>query len=215
VTWELINAVKRIVGAMLAELPHPRRGILASVNPATMQGRVNLPSSTSPSGFSLTGWLPIVMPCSGPGWGIVASPPVGSQVVVTPADGNTNSAMITGAHWSGPQQAPVGYPLGEMWFFHATGAFVKINNSGGVVFQDKDGALVETDGTGKITMSDPSGSSLKFTNDGTVEVQANTFKVNGNQIMQTGSITMTSGIVLDTHIHTSLVGGGPTTGPEA
>ena len=61
-----------------------------------------MPDSTSSTGFSLTGWLPIASPCVGGGWGVVAAPPIGAQVVVMPMDGNADSSVLWGAHWSNP-----------------------------------------------------------------------------------------------------------------
>jgi phage baseplate assembly protein V len=164
---ELWNAIKRLVAAVVAQQPQPRRGTISSLNPTTMQARVQLYGA---SGGYLTGWLPLASTCIGPGWGICAAPPLGAQAIVLPTEGDLNSAVVIAAHWDLTEQPPSGYPVGELWFQHATGAFVKVNNSGGVQVVDQKGAIITTDGTGKVIATDQAGATITLPNDGTVRL---------------------------------------------
>jgi len=144
-------------------MPQPRRGIVYSVDPTTLRAKVQImPEQT------ITGWLPIAMPCVGGGWGVVAAPPPGSQVLIIPTDGNNNAAVVVSAHWSNAQPPPTGYTVGELWLFHETGAYLKVNNLGGVFSRDQNNATVVLDGTGKITATDKNGAVVELTGTGAI-----------------------------------------------
>lgn len=147
---DLWNAVKRIVEAQLASVAVPRRGIVTSVDPTKMRAKVQI--QPDPTGQSVSNWYPIATPCMGPGWGIVAAPPIGAQVVLLPTDGDADAVVVHGAHWSNAQLPPPGYTVGELWFQHQKGHFVKLKNDGTVVVQDASGAFLTLNNNGSATL---------------------------------------------------------------
>ena len=62
---QLLNALKAQSAAQDATAGQPRFGVVSSVDPATGTARVQL----QPEGV-LTGWLPVLSPWVGAGWGI-------------------------------------------------------------------------------------------------------------------------------------------------
>ncbi|HUC17340.1 MAG TPA: phage baseplate assembly protein V [Acetobacteraceae bacterium] len=195
------NSLKRNVAAMIAQSATPRRGIVQSINPAGPFAKVTL----VPEG-ALTGWLPIAMPCAANGWGVIAVPPVGAQVIVLPIDGDSDSSVVIAAHWSQPMPPPSGYPVGELWLFHQTGAFVKVNNAGGVQAQDQKGAILTADGTGKVIAVDQAGATMELPNDGTarlIDKAGHSFVLNNN-----GSATLGANLIVQGTITTQAPSGG-------
>ena len=104
----------------------PRFGIVASVDPSTATARVNL----QPEGV-LSGWLPLLTPWAGNGWGLVCHPMLGSQVLVIPQEGDAEHGLIIAASWSAQMAAPSA-PTGEFWLVHQSGSFFKLLNDGTV-----------------------------------------------------------------------------------
>ena len=102
----------------------PRFGIVTSVDPSTATARVTL----QPEGV-LTGWLPLLTPWVGNGWGLVCPPSPGDQVLVIPQEGDAEHGLILGTTWSG-QTAPPAAPAGEFWLVHQSGSFLKLQNDG-------------------------------------------------------------------------------------
>ena len=122
----LLNALKAQAGALDQEHGQPRFGIVTSVNPATATVRVTL----QPEGV-LSGWLPVLSPWTGAGWGIVCPPSPGDQVFVLAQEGDAEHGVVVGRAFSDAQQPPPA-PAGELWLAHASGSFVKLQNDGTV-----------------------------------------------------------------------------------
>jgi phage gp45-like len=102
----------------------PRFGIVTSVDPSTATARVTLqPESV------LTGWLPLLTPWVGNGWGLVCPPSPGDQVLVIPQEGDAEHGLILAGTWSA-QTAPPPAPSGEFWLVHKSGSFLKLQNDG-------------------------------------------------------------------------------------
>src|SRR3978361_2100816 len=102
----------------------PRFGIVTSVDPSTATARVTL----QPEGV-LTGWLPLLTPWVGDGWGLVCPPSPGDQVLVFPQEGDAEHGMIVAASWSAKTTPPAA-PSGEFWLVHKSGSFLKLQNDG-------------------------------------------------------------------------------------
>ncbi len=148
VTTELWNAIKRICESLVATVPQPRRGVVQSVNPATMQARVLI----QPEGL-LSGWLPIAGSVTGNGYGILFAPLPGSQVLVIPTDMFVEGAVVVASHWSVLQPPPSGYAAGEYWLVSQTGSFIKIKNDGTIEIEDQSGTLLTFNNNGTATLS--------------------------------------------------------------
>ena len=123
---DFLNRVKAHAAAMGQGQGQPRLGIVSSVDAATYTARVLL----QPEGV-LSGWLPILSPWIGAGWGMACPPGIGDQVMVLPQEGEAEHGVIIGRLWSQTQVTP-GTPVGELWLVHGSGSFLKLHQDGTV-----------------------------------------------------------------------------------
>lgn len=119
-----LNAIKRTAAGMDAQYAQPRFALVASVDPVNYAAKVLL----QPEGV-LSGWLPILTQWVGAGWGLVAPPQPGDQVLVLAHLGQADHGVIIGRAYSLSDPAPAA-PAGELWLVHATGSFLKLHNDG-------------------------------------------------------------------------------------
>ena len=146
-----LNALKGQAGALDQGQAQPRFGTVTSINPDTATARVLLqPESV------LTGWLPILSPWIGTGWGMSCPPSPGDQVLVIAQEGDAEHGVIIGRAFSASAATPAASP-GEFWLVHASGSFVKLLNDGSVQIRGNltiTGDMVVTgdvsDGHGKL-----------------------------------------------------------------
>lgn len=120
----LLNIIKAHAGALDCGVGQPRFGIVTSVDSAAATARVQF----QPEGV-LSGWLPVLSPWVGAGWGLVCPLAPGDQVMVLPQEGNAQHGVIIGAAYSNAQQPPAA-PIGEFWLVHSSGASIKLQNDG-------------------------------------------------------------------------------------
>ena len=121
-----LNAIKAQAGAMDQSAAQPRFGIVTSLDPAHATARVCLQPENV-----LTGWLPILSPWVGAGWGLTCPPSPGDQVFVLAQEGNAEHGVIIGRAFSSAAPSPVA-EAGELWLVHKSGSFVKLLNDGAV-----------------------------------------------------------------------------------
>ena len=121
-----INALKAHAGALDQGIGQPRFATVSSVDPANYCAKVLL----QPEGV-LSGWLPILSPWVGAGWGAVCPPVPGDQVLVLPQEGDAEHGVIVGRAFSLAALPPAA-PAGELWLVHQTGSFLKLHNDGTV-----------------------------------------------------------------------------------
>src|ERR1700761_7351655 len=121
-----LNALKAQASTLDHALGQPRFATVSSVNPAASTARVML----QPEGV-LTGWLPVLSPCVGAGWGIACPPSPGDQVFVLAQEGDAEHGVIVGRAFSDTQRTPAA-PSGEIWLVHQSGSFLKLQNDGTV-----------------------------------------------------------------------------------
>jgi hypothetical protein len=120
----LLNALKGQGANQDQAAGAPRFGLITSVDPSTATARVTLqPESV------LTGWLPLLTPWVGNGWGLVCPPSPGDQVLVIPQEGDAEHGLILAGTWSA-QTTPPPAPSGEFWLVHQSGSFLKLQNDG-------------------------------------------------------------------------------------
>ncbi len=120
------NALKAQAAALDRSIGQARFGIVESVDPASYAARVTL----QPEGV-LSGWLPVLSPWTGTGWGVVCLPASGSQVLVVAQEGDAEHGIVVGGCFSDAARAPVA-PAGEMWLVHSTGTSIRLSNDGTV-----------------------------------------------------------------------------------
>jgi phage baseplate assembly protein gpV len=125
----LLNALKGQGANQDQAAGAPRFGLVTSVDPTTATARVTL----QPEGV-LTGWLPLLTPWVGKGWGLVCPPSPGDQVLVIPQEGDAEHGLIVAATWS-DQTTPPAAPSGEFWLVHKSGSSLKLQNDGTIQIQ--------------------------------------------------------------------------------
>jgi len=124
-----LNIIKQHAGALDQGGGQPRFGIVTSVNPSTATAKVTL----QPEGV-LTGWLPVLSPWVGAGWGMCCSRSPGDQVLVVAQEGEAEHGLIVGRAFSNIHVPPAA-PVGEFWLMHKSGSFLKLQNDGTVQVQ--------------------------------------------------------------------------------
>jgi hypothetical protein len=104
-----LNIIKQQAGALDQGASQPRFATVQSVNPATATAKVTL----QPEGV-LSGWLPILSPWIGAGWGMCCPPSPGDQVLILAQEGDAEHGIIVGRAFSNTQP-PLATPVGELW----------------------------------------------------------------------------------------------------
>jgi phage baseplate assembly protein gpV len=121
-----INALKGEAGRLDQVQAQPRFGLVTSVDPANATVRVMLqPESV------LSGWLPLLSPWVGAGWGMSCPPAPGDQVFVLAQEGDAENGVVVGRAFSNVSSAPQA-SSGELWLVHQSGSFLKLLNDGTV-----------------------------------------------------------------------------------
>ena len=121
-----MNVMKAHAGGLDRAQGQARFAVVTSVDPVRYAARVRL----QPEGV-LTGWLPILTPWVGAGWGMVCPPRPGDQVMVIAQEGDAQNGVIVGASFSDVARAPAA-AVGELWLVHGSGAFLRLANDGTV-----------------------------------------------------------------------------------
>ena len=125
----IFNALKGQAASLDQMQGQPRFAVVTNVDPAKYTARVLL----QPEGV-LTGWLPILSQWVGAGWGLVAPPVPGEQVLVLAQEGDAEHGVIVGRAFSDAAPAPGGGAAvpGELWLVHRGGAYLKLRNDGSI-----------------------------------------------------------------------------------
>lgn len=119
-----LNVVKAHAAAMDRSQAQPRFAIVASVDPANYCARVTLQPEAV-----LTGWLPILSPWTGAGWGASLPPSPGDQVLVLAQEGDAEHGIIVGRSFTSQNTAPQA-AAGELTLQHASGTSFRLTNDG-------------------------------------------------------------------------------------
>jgi len=99
-----------------------RMAVVTSYNPATHNAKVQfLP------GDQHSGWLPVLTPWVGNGWGLYCPPAPGDQVEVRFEDGCHSTGMVCLRAFSN-QDRPLSVMPGEFWLVDKSGSFLKLTN---------------------------------------------------------------------------------------
>ena len=122
-----MNALHHQAEAAVSQRATTRLAVVDGYDPANYAVRVRY----QPEG-QLSGWLPVLTPWSGQGWGLFCPPTPGDQVVVHHPDG-VHGAGVVGLRSYSDQDRPLPVPIGEFWLVHQTGACVKLTNDGRIL----------------------------------------------------------------------------------
>lgn len=183
------------------------RAFVVDVEDPDLRGRCKL-SIPSVLGEETSDWaLPVVAYGGGEGFGMLAVPPVGSQVVAEFLEGDLSAPMWTGTFWrsSGevpPEHSDVGQPMkvfktesGHVLSFNdtegeeevklltATEAEVLCDPDGSIILTDAAGATVTLNAAdGELSVADANGNSMVMSSSG-IECE----DANGNKISASAS----------------------------
>ena len=120
---ELINAIKGHA-ADTNQTAKTRHGIVSSYDPATYSVNILLQPEEK-----LTGWIPLVSPWVGNGWGMFCPPSIGDAVEVSFQEGDQENG-VAGWRFYNDEDRPLPCPSGEFWLVHKSGSTLKFNNDG-------------------------------------------------------------------------------------
>lgn len=122
----LINAIKGHA-ADTNQTAKTRHGIVTSYDPATYSVNVELQPDKK-----LTGWIPLVSPWVGNGWGMFCPPSIGDAVEISFQEGD-NENGVAGWRFYNDEDRPLPCPSGEFWLVHGTGTYFKLLNDGKIL----------------------------------------------------------------------------------
>ena len=167
----LVNTMKMHAASMDAQVGQARWGVVQSVDPVRYVAKVLIQPENV-----LSGWLPVMSPFVGGGFGLVSPPVIGQQVSIVADSGDHQHGIIIGGTWSsssptpGPAKAPTAagaaVQSGEAALFSKTGSYVLLNNDGSLFISSSAGSYVFMAPDSTMTIQDRSGSSIKFLDNG-------------------------------------------------
>lgn len=176
---QLFNAMKGAAAASGQQIGVNRWGLVTNVRQTDTgyMARITL----QPDGVQ-SGWLPVLSPMVGAGWGLVSPPEVGMQAFVGSDSGDGHHGVILGlsySHAAMPPVPPAAFP--------------------------KNGTPDKTPvAPGEIALVSKTGAVLRLCADGSIHIHGNvridgTLTVQDSITANTGNITAATGDVLDKH----------------
>ncbi len=121
---DFFDSLNRKSGHIWSAFAQPRMAVVTSSDPLTSTARVLL----QPEGV-LSGWLPVLTPWVGSGWGMSCPPNPGDQVLVIPQEGDAEHGLIVGRLFSNSVRPPQA-AAGEIALTHQSGCSIRLSNSG-------------------------------------------------------------------------------------
>lgn len=125
---QLLNQMRMQARMASSDTALPKIGIVTSYDPDHFSVKVRL----QPEDTIETGWLPLLSPWVGNGWGMFCAPSVGDMIEVQFEQGYAEAAFACMRFFSN-QARPLPAPSGEFWLVHQSGSFVKLLNDGSIV----------------------------------------------------------------------------------
>jgi len=122
----LLNAMRAQAQLVDGNRATVRLGLVTSYDPGNYCAKVRL----QPEDVE-TGWLPVVSPWTGNGWGLFAPPTAGDLVEVQFQEGHIETGFICQRFYNDADR-PLSVQSGEFWLVHASGSFLKFHNDGSV-----------------------------------------------------------------------------------
>lgn len=123
---EILNAMRLQAVQAMGERATTRLGTVTSYDPNNYAVRVRI----EPEG-AITGWMPLLTPWAGNGWGMFCAPSIGDSVEVQFQEADHNAPMCC-LRLFNDQNRPLAVPSGEFWLQHKSGSFFKLHNDGSI-----------------------------------------------------------------------------------
>ncbi len=120
----LLNAMRAQADMAGSGRASVRLAIVSSYDPGNYCAKVRIqPEDTE------TGWLPVVSPWVGNGWGLFAPPTPGDLVEVQFQEDDIEAGFVCQRFYNDTDR-PLTVQSGEFWLVHKSGAFFKLTNDG-------------------------------------------------------------------------------------
>lgn len=106
---DLYNRMKGAAAAVASQIGQPCWGTVSSVRNTDSGYEVKVdyqPWSTGAAQPITSGWLPVLSPSVGPGWGLVCPPAQGQQAFVIPENGDGEHGIVVGLAFSTQNMPP-------------------------------------------------------------------------------------------------------------
>jgi phage baseplate assembly protein gpV len=120
----LRDIIQREVERALRRRGWPRIGVVDGYDPNRHAVKVKFEDEDK-----LSNWVPIGSAWTGNGWGLHMAPVIGSQVVVSYHDGDSNTGFVSHQLFSKIDN-PLSVPSGDMWLQHENGCAFKLHANG-------------------------------------------------------------------------------------
>lgn len=217
----LLNQIRAHAQMAQGEKTGSRIGIVTAYDPNKYSVKVKMWPDTQES----LGWIPLASTYIGNGWGLVAAPSIGDQVIIAFDREDQDAGVVTGRFFTDVEQPPAA-PSGDFWLVHKSGSLLKFHGDGSVELKanttitytatqhhfvgpvQMDNTLNVNNtisGEGGMTISGDNGSGHASTVTGDMNMVGN--------LNTTGTITNNSKNIGSTHVHTNGNGGANTGAP--
>lgn len=123
----LLNAIRAQAQMSVGEKTAHRVGQITAYDPNKYAVKVKMWPDTQES----LGWIPLASTYIGNGWGLVAAPSIGDQVIIAFDREDQDAGVVIGRFFTDAEQPPAA-PSGEFWLVHKSGSFLKFHNDGTV-----------------------------------------------------------------------------------
>ena len=121
-----LNVMRREAERVAGRRANARAGTVSAYDPARYTAKVVI----EPDGVE-TGWLPVLTPWAGDGWGMFAPPSPGDTVDVHFQEAAGEAGFVS-LRFFGDKTRPLPVPSGEFWLVHQSGSKLKLLNDGTV-----------------------------------------------------------------------------------
>lgn len=219
------NAMRRQALSVMSRLAQPRWGLVTNTRSTDTGYEIRV--MLQPEEV-LTGWLPVISPMVGAGWGLVSPPALNSQAFIIPDNGRADHGVAIGMGFSTDMMPPMpggnAVTEGQFALVHKNGSYLLFDDNDVHLITTRD--LIATVGrnasiiaTGTADIGAPT---INIDADGkggntTVNIKGN-LNVSENVSDGHGSMDRLRGNY-DAHGHTNVQGGqgvsGPTTKPDS
>lgn len=213
---QLLNTMRQQADMASGARAMVRHGIVSGYDPGSYCAKVRvMPEDRE------TGWLPIVSPWIGNGWGLFAPPSIGDAVEVQFQEDDAEAGYVCQRFFN-DSDWPLSVQSGEFWLVHKTGAFFKLTNDGkalinGQVEIDATAPTINITATGNITAQAGGNATVQAGGAATIQAPSIVLKNAGTALMKllnSKFATWAAG-----HVHSNGNGGAntgvPTTPPDA
>jgi phage baseplate assembly protein V len=202
----LKSAMKIQAAYMLQHVNVCRLGLVTGTRPDLQAVKVTI----QPENVQ-TGWLPVITPMAGNGWGLVSHLSYEDQVVVLFQEGDLGCGVVIGALFSQVDnmpdaQKPPADTQGQFWLQHKSGSLLTFTNDGKVTL------------TSNGDMNITAGGDMNINASGNINFQK-TINVEGN-VDSTGTVTAQTDVKagaepvsLVEHVHVGVQTGSGVSGP--